>query len=355
MSMGEYLRSHVSAIITMLLISLALYVVGSVGGLSRHASILAAALPVAGLVIALLIDRIRCERFMREVRELSRMLERPYQLHSLVSEPTSPDHQIIYEALCRMGIASANEVAQANERVTEQREYMEAWIHEMKAPMAAAGLIAGHTPEPESSQLRRELDRMGRMVDQVLWYARSLSPERDYLIREVPLAQIVRTACRQNARLLIEQGVSVDVAISEDLLVFADEKQMAFVISQAIVNAAKYGSSELSFTAREETGEHGAYNVVLEISDDGWGIPEHDLPRVFDRGFTGTRGREAGSSTGMGLYLAANLCEKLGFGLALTSEEGSGTRVLVSFPFDRRRMASEVGHGPKGDTGVSHA
>ena len=81
--------------------------------------------------------------------------------------------------------------------------------------------------------------------------------------------------------------------------------------------------------------------MTLCVVDDGWGIPEEDVPRVFDRGFKGTRGRQLGSSTGMGLYLAATLCRKLGLGLSLASEEGKGTTVKLTFPFDERRLSLE--------------
>ena len=81
--------------------------------------------------------------------------------------------------------------------------------------------------------------------------------------------------------------------------------------------------------------------MTLAIADDGWGIPEEDVPRVFERGFTGTRGRQVGSSTGMGLYLAATLCQKLGLGLSLSSAEGEGTTVELRFPFDERRLSVE--------------
>ncbi|MDU3173261.1 ATP-binding protein [Eggerthella sp.] len=89
--------------------------------------------------------------------------------------------------------------------------------------------------------------------------------------------------------------------------------------------------------AEEGAGTSDA-RTVLEVADDGWGVPAGDVPRVFERAFTGENGRRAGSSTGMGLYLVAELCAKMGLAVALASEEGKGTRVLLAFPHDRRKL-----------------
>ena len=214
---------------------------------------------------------------------------------------------------------------------------MEVWVHEVKARLAAGQLVAERVADPEATLLKRELDRANYQVEQVLWYARSLSAEADYHMSPVELLSVVRTVCRQNARFLIERGVQPVIQVPSETVVYADEKQTAFIVSQAVVNAAKYGAKHITFSAQESADEAGAKQIVLLVADDGFGIAEQDFPRVFERGFTGARGREMGSSTGMGLYLAATLSQKLGLGLSLASEEGVGTVFKLVFPFDDRR------------------
>ena len=235
------------------------------------------------------------------------------------------------------GIPAAD-VSESARRLSAYRSYIEAWIHEVKVPIAAAGLAASRLDVAGRAVVLRELDRINAQVEQALWYARSESAELDYTIREVPLARIVKDAYKDNARLLIESGVSVEVAIGEAQRVFTDAKWAAFVISQAVVNAAKYGARHVRASASVEGAGSTDEHTTLELADDGWGIPAADVPHVFERGFTGENGHAQARSTGMGLYLAARICEKLGLGLEIASEEGTGTRMLVSFPHDRRRL-----------------
>lgn len=155
---------------------------------------------------------------------------------------------------------------------------------------------------------------------------------------EGSIAEAVREALRKHARFLIERGVAPTVDVDEDVRVFADVKWLAFVIGQLVANAGKYGASTLRFSVREEGAGTSDARTVLEVADDGWGVPAGDVPRVFERAFTGENGRRAGSSTGMGLYLVAELCAKMGLAVALASEEGKGTRVLLAFPHDRRKL-----------------
>ena len=292
-------------------------------------------------------DYLRSRRFYRDLKKLTESLEHPYQLHSLMSEPLAPDHLLVYEALKTMGISSAAEVAQAEAKTSEHREFVEGWVHGIKAPLASCGLIAERVGEPERSQLGTELDKIARRVDTALWYARSDCATRDYVVRETPLAEIVLQTCRDNARFLIEQGCIPQVNIDAGLKVFTDKKQAVFIVTQLVENAAKYGAHQLLFSAERHLSESGSGHIALLVEDDGRGIPAADVSRVFERGFTGTRGRENAASTGMGLYLAARLCDQLGLRLSISSIDGEGTCATVLFPLNRSQLDI------KGDNDVS--
>jgi signal transduction histidine kinase len=188
-----------------------------------------------------------------------------------------------------------------------------------------------------------ELDRIDTYVDQALYYARSSSVDRDYVIRETSLETLVNDAVKAHARTLIERGVRISKG-DLDETVLCDAKWMRFCLSQVIENAAKYPAAEgegrvpeISFAARRERQGSADECVVLSIRDNGRGIPEQDLPRLFDKGFVGTNGRahDAAKSTGIGLYLVKRLCDKMGLGIGVTSSPGRWTEVDFTFPMNR--------------------
>ena len=341
MSAFEYARSKAAVLIVAAIGIASACAIAAVCGCPFDAVVLMAAILLACAAAACTFDHLRTRKFYREIADLANALEHPYQMHSLITLPTSPDQAIVFDALKAMGVASAGEVAQANAKADEHREFVEGWVHGVKAPLASCQLIAERVGEPERSQLASELDRIGRQVDAALWYARSDCANNDYAIREVALADIPRAVCRDNARFLIEMGCVPEIGIDDYVKVFTDKKQAVFIVSQLVENAAKYGASRVRFTAERIGSQDESGCIELHVEDDGRGIPAEDVGRVFERGFTGARGREGAVSTGMGLYLAARLCDQLGLGLSISSVENEGTCATVSFPIDRRRFDVE--------------
>ena len=336
MRVGEFLKSRMVEIAAFAAVAVAISLMVLVLTGNMQAILPVDAVLLSGFALVLAWRYRRDARFYREIDGLVNQLEHPYQLHALMSRPTSPGHAMVFDALRVMGTASANEVADAKNQAQQYREYIESWVHEVRAPLSAALLACERVPEPDRSLIRGDVNKALREVDQALWYARSENPHADYAIREVALVELARAACRKEARGLIEHGVLVDIAVDEAVSVHTDEKHIGFVLSQVLTNAAKYGASKISFTAQVAKDQFGAQAVILAVSDDGPGVPAADLPRIFERGFTGARGREADSSTGMGLYIAATICRRIGVGLSAASDGATGTTVNLSFPQDPR-------------------
>ncbi|MCI8468724.1 MAG: HAMP domain-containing histidine kinase [Eggerthellaceae bacterium] len=289
---------------------------------------------------ALVLGYLRRARYYREAVGLTRQLQRACQFPALIDEPAFLEGRLAYQIAEVIARRANAEVGDAQASAQNYREYVELWIHEAKTPIAAAKLILASMHDEQGAKLAREIDRIDAQVEQALYYARSTSLANDYAIREISLAAAAREAVKKNARFLIERSVTPSIAIPDDLRVLADEPWLVFVLGQVVVNAAKYGSSTITFRSWEEEAGTPREHTVLEVRDDGRGIPAADVPRVFERGFTGANGREQGAATGMGLYLVALMCERMGLGVGLASEEGVGTRVLLSFPHDRRRSAT---------------
>lgn len=176
--------------------------------------------------------------------------------------------------------------------------------------------------------LEAELDQIGAHVERALFYARAENPEKDVLIHPANLSDLVNQAVQAHRALLLQNGVSVELC-DLDFVVYTDRKWVCFLLGQLLQNAARYRRARpvIILSARRQEKR-----VELTVSDNGMGIPAHELPRVFDRGFTGSNGRLRGGSTGMGLYLAKKLADALEISLAIRSEEGVGTQVLLTFP-----------------------
>ncbi len=209
------------------------------------------------------------------------------------------------------------QVSAAKREQAEYREYIEQWVHEIKMPITAMKLLCENHRTEFTKELLVELEQTNRYIEQALFYARSEHPEKDYLVREVRLFDVVHQAIVENRYLLRQHSVQVDLA-ETDVSVYSDEKWLCFILNQIIVNAVQYRTEKpvIRFSA-----ELSGNTVSLSIADNGIGIPDSDLPRIFEKGFTGENGRSASqTATGIGLYLCKRLCEKLDIGLTATSD-----------------------------------
>lgn len=339
MNLATYLGDRVLSIVIAVACALAIGGMFGVLGQGIDAAVLGTAVVLACASLAFGLDYLRRRSFYRELGRVVDDLDRTYYAASLIERPEFLEGCLAHEALEAVGKTAADEVASHRQQADAYRDYVELWIHEIKTPIAAAALMASDMHGAQAMRLKGELDRIEGYVEQALYYARSTSLVQDYAIRETRLVECVREAVKKQARYLIERGVTPVIDVPEDMRVFADAKWLAFIVGQLVANAAKYDATTVRFSARSDGrgAETGGFRTVLEVADDGCGIPAGDVPRVFERSFTGENGRRVGSSTGMGLYIVAELCAKMGLAVALASEEGAGTRVLLTFPNDRRR------------------
>ena len=169
-----------------------------------------------------------------------------------------------------------------------------------------------------------------------LFYARAEHPEQDFLIRQTSLDSLVAEAIERHRSLLIPNGVRIETCDLEHV-VYTDRKWVCFMLGQLLQNAVRYRSGEpvVAFSAKS------LGNLVqLVVSDNGIGIPAQEVPRVFDRGFTGSNGRARGGSTGMGLYLCRKLADHLEIQLDMKSVESQGASVTLTFPAKSTKSSS---------------
>ncbi len=275
----------------------------------------AALLIAAWLAVTFLLTRRRIARLDR----LAGQLEEPYLLGELLPEPQDAVERQYFEIMKTVSRSAIGAVEDARQERESYGDYVEQWIHEIKTPLTACSLILANGGDPR--KLRRELKRADNLTESILYYARLRTAEKDTVIREISVAAVIDEAIKSQMELLISAGIRVQT--QGDFTVCTDDKAFCFILKQLLVNCAQYcPGCTVAITAAD-----GA----VTVADNGIGIPAHDLPRVTERGFTGTNGRTRGGSTGMGLYIVRELCERLNIELTIESEQGQYTRFRLAF------------------------
>ena len=275
-----------------------------------------------GLVI-LLLD-------FRRVRQ--RHLELQQILKSLPTLPqTLPQPQAVleedYRALTRALLAQQRTLeTQLNSRYQDMLDYYTLWAHQIKTPIAAMRLLLQDADTDEQRALLEQLQSVEQYGEMVLGYLRLESPSSDYVIRNYALDDIVRQAVRKFASQFIRRKLRLEYT-PLNVSVITDEKWLLFVVEQVLSNALKY-TREGSITI---TMEHPK---TLVIRDTGIGIAPEDLPRIFEKGYTGSNGRTDKRATGIGLYLCRRILAKLGHSITIVSTPGEGTTVRIGLEQD---------------------
>lgn len=206
---------------------------------------------------------------------------------------------------------------------TELTDYYTMWVHQIKTPIAAARLLLQESGEGQQEVLA-EIFKIEQYVEMVLGYLRTEDMSADMNFVQCSLDEIVREQIHKFARIFIRKRLALEYQGVEEM-VLTDSKWLGFVIGQILSNALKYTKNGKISIYLSESRPH-----TLVIEDTGIGIRREDLPRVFEKGFTGYNGRGEGHSTGIGLYLCAKIMKKLNHTLFLDSEPGKGTKVYLS-------------------------
>ena len=295
-----------------------------------QAGVVTIVLLVCLLVFSLgqLTDFWRAKKRLDELQAIMDGLDKRYLFAECAPKPQSLYERKLFELLRLSGKSMIEAVSDAQAAQKEYREYIEQWVHEIKTPITAAKLICQNTDNDTRRKLSQELAQIDAHVERALFYARAENPEKDFIISKTELSAICEGAIQAHKTLLIQNGIRIETEnLNENI--YTDGKWAAFMLGQLLQNAARYrGEAPVITLSSKRLGRQ----VQLTIQDNGIGIPAYELPRVFDRGFTGSNGRKRGGSTGMGLYLCKRLADVLEIRLQIQSTEGMGTCVTLTFP-----------------------
>uniref|UniRef100_UPI003FEF6A9C sensor histidine kinase n=1 Tax=Anaerobutyricum hallii TaxID=39488 RepID=UPI003FEF6A9C len=251
-----------------------------------------------------------------------------------------PEHMDIieydYQELAKKLYQAKQELISKN-RIAKKEllDYYGMWVHQIKTPIAALDILLQNTErmlyqldEKEMMQkaisvsdMKMELFKIEQYVEMALNYLRVEDISSDLVFKKHELDDMVRQVIRKYAKIFISKKIKIDFKLTKACIV-TDEKWFIFVLEQIISNALKYIKKGQIFIYMKKKS--------LVIEDTGIGIPAEDLPRIFEKGFTGYNGRENKKSTGIGLYLCKNIMDKLQWNITVDSEVGSGTKIYLT-------------------------
>lgn len=303
-------------------------------------------------LIQLTVDFRRKSSFYNALTANVSRLDQAYLVLETLERPSFLEGQILCDALYEIDKSMVENVNLYKQSSKDSKEYIELWIHEVKLPLSSISLKLHNLIEAASKKsveevqekdkadsspneieiykkLQAEVKRIEGYVDQVLYFSRSENAEKDYHIAEVPLSKIVHDVAMDNREALQENGIDFRIEDISGCVLNTDQKWFTFMLGQIISNSIKYRREDVeSYVKLYAENSDKASKVYIE--DNGIGIPEADLKRVFEKTFTGTNGVGRAKSTGMGLYIVKTLSEKLGHSVEIESKQGEWTRVSIT-------------------------
>ena len=266
-------------------------------------------------------------RWKQKRLALQHFLDQKLDALQETADSTEQDYQKIILSLMRQQRALE---ADRQRRLRDLTDYYTLWAHQIKTPIASMTLALQNDSTAQSRRLRGELRRVEQYVEMALVYLNLEDGGADLVLRECDLDEIVKKALRRFASEFIDRKLRLEYQ-PLNAVVLTDEKWLGFMLEQVISNALKYtASGSISIYLENET---------LCVQDTGPGIAASDLPRIFEKGFTGYQGRENQTASGIGLYLCGQLCRKLGHRIWADSAPGQGT--TIRFDLSRQALDTE--------------
>jgi len=288
--------------------------------ISSYAALLSSCLLISYLVFRYITNRSFYKRLENPLSSMDEFMNVDHSTPLAVS---------LHELLTRQFRHYKTDLQDYSRKLDGHIQFINQWVHQMKTPISVIHLMIQDKDESPYTEIGDELERLRKGLEMVLYISRLNTFDRDFYVETLSLEKIVRSVSSAQKRLFIRKHVFPMIEVPENLQVTSDEKWLSFVLTQLITNAIRYTIHEnrkIYFR-----GFTRGIHSVLEIQDEGVGIPKSDLPRVFDPYFTGENGRHFQESTGMGLYLTKQICEKLGHRIEIESTINKGTIVRIIF------------------------
>ncbi len=324
----DYLKDNIIEIIIYLITLLFIGLILNAFKLDLSVTMLTIVVFIISGISITLVNYNRKNKFYKEYFNNLDKLQKKYLILETISEPNTYEEKLMVNSIYEINKSMIENINEYQKNVIEFKEFVELWIHEVKIPISSLVLKCHNNKEKYDNSFLSIIRRLDNIIDEILYYVRSENTEKDFAITEVDLKEVIRNVGIKNKDDLLENNISFEPDLKKSI-VYTDKKWLEFIINQIINNSIKYkkdNNSLIKINSRENDDK-----VVLEIYDNGIGIPSKDIKRVFEKSFTGSNGRNKVKSTGMGLYIVKKLCDKLGHNIYIESKEKEYTKVIIEF------------------------
>ena len=330
MNFSRYVKDKINFILAYIIYIIILISYTKAMEIDKNVILVISIIPTIFFIVGFIISYVIKNRYIQNIEKTMEGLQEKYLITEIIKKPRRQENLAYYTILKKANKSMIDNVSEIMYSKKEYKEYIESWVHEIKIPITSAKLLCENNKSNITNKIDEELEEINNFVEQALFYARLEQVSNDFMIRKTEIVEIIKNVIARNKKIMIQNNMKVEIR-NKDVLVYTDEKWLEFILNQIIINAIKYKKeSDSKVTIEAEENKEG---IKLSIKDNGIGIKESEINRIFEKGFTGTNGRKLNKkSTGIGLYLCRKLCEELNIAIEAQSKESEYTQINITFP-----------------------
>lgn len=333
MKLSEYIKDKINYILALAIYIIIISTYLKAISLTYSTIFIVIFITLTFFILAFLISYYKTNKYLKNIEKTMDKLPEKYLITEIWQKPRGAEKLAYYKILKRANKSMLENVTDIKEKQKDYKEYIESWVHEIKIPITSAKLLCANNKTVITNKIDEDIEEVNNYVEQALFYARMDQVSNDFMIREISLNEVIKNVLARNKKIMIQNNMKVELK-DVNIKCYTDEKWLEFILNQIITNSIKYINDNNSVV--KITGIQNKENIILKIKDNGIGIKKSEIDRIFDKGFTGTNGRNQTKSTGIGLYLCKRLCEGIGMEINANSKENEYTEIVIIIPREKK-------------------
>ena len=333
MKLSEYIKDKINYILALAIYIIIISTYLKAISLTYSTIFIVIFITLTFFVLAFLISYYKTSIYLKNIETIMDKLPEKYLITEIWQKPRGAEKLAYYKILKRANKSMLENVTDIKEKQKDYKEYIESWVHEIKIPITSAKLLCENNKTVITNKIDEDIEEVNNYVEQALFYARMDQVSNEFMIREISLNEVIKNVLARNKKIMIQNNMKVELK-DVNIKCYTDEKWLEFILNQIITNSIKYRNDNNAVV--KITGIQNKENIILKIKDNGIGIKKSEIDRIFDKGFTGTNGRNQTKSTGIGLYLCKRLCEGIGMEIDANSKENEYTEIVIIIPREKK-------------------